>query len=145
MIRIGLLDTTVPETPSSMARYRDQLLSAYAKHAGERLQADVIYLGCNDQAMSKVPRRFRTWYRHLHIYQTAKRTNLDRFDVVHLLDGSFGYVVDAVRHPRVLVTVHDIIPRLQMDDYFDGAPTVGRPARWLIRRALRGVNRKSVV
>lgn len=145
MIRIALLDTTIPNTPSSMARYRDQLVSAFANHADQQIEAEVVHLGCDHAAMENVPRRFRTWYRHFHIYRSAKRADLKRFDVVHLLDGSFGYVVDAVRHPRVLVTVHDIIPRLQMDGHFSGAPEVGKPARWLIRRALRGVGNASLI
>ena len=43
-----------------------------------------------------------------------------------------------------VVTVHDVIPRLQMDGQFPGAPPVGFGARWLIQKSLRGIGRAQV-
>ena len=144
MIRVGLLDTTIPGAPGSMARYRDQLVGALVDFCGNDFDVATEYLGCDSQTLDRTPPRLRMWRRHFHIWRAAQKMNADRFDIVHLLDGSFGYVSSAVRAKRVAVTVHDIIPRLQMDGEFSGAPPVGRGARWLIGKCLRGVESADV-
>lgn len=55
-------------------------------------------------------------------------------DVWHVLDGSRAYVAHGLRGAPVVVTVHDIIPWLQAQGRFAGAPATGTAARWLWRR-----------
>ncbi|MCS7469440.1 glycosyltransferase family 4 protein [Stieleria sp. ICT_E10.1] len=145
MIRVALLDTTVPGEPGSMGRYRDQLAGALATYFSDEVEASVKFLGCGRETLDRTPNRLRMWRRHHHIWRAARNLDVSKYDVVHLLDGSFGYAAGAVQSGRVVVTVHDVIPRLQMDGVFAGAPPVGRGARWLINRSLRGVGASSVV
>ncbi|WP_372896562.1 glycosyltransferase family 4 protein [Stieleria sp.] len=145
MIRVALLDTTVPGEPGSMGRYRDQLAGALAKYFPDEVEVSVKFLGCGRETLDRTPNRLRMWRRHYHIWRAARNLDVSQSDVVHLLDGSFGYAAGAVQSDCVAVTVHDVIPRLQMDGVFAGAPPVGRGARWLIRRSLQGVGASSVV
>lgn len=144
MIRIGLLDTTVVGAPGSMKRYREQLSDSLKEFAGDDLQVTTEYLGCDEETLDRTPARVRMWRRHYHIWKAARRLDVSRYDVLHVLDGSFGYVGNALRTNRVAVTVHDVIPRLQMDGQFPDAPPVGFGARWLIQKSLRGIGRAQV-
>ncbi len=145
MIRIGLLDTTVPGEPGSMTRFREQLVQAFDEHFPDTFKLSVEALGCGREQLDRVPRRFQMWYRHWRIRQAARRLETSRYDLLHLLDGSFGYVLNAlspVATPSpvaTMATVHDVIPRLQADGVFPGAPPVGRGACWLIDQSLVGV------
>ncbi len=139
MIRVGLLDATVPGEPGSMARYRDQLVCALETYGADSVQPAVEYLGCSRQQLDRVPRRAQMWYRHWHIRKAAKRLKATGYDLLHLLDGSFGYVLTAVSADATMATVHDVIPRLQADGAFPGAPPVARGARWLIDQSLHGI------
>lgn len=139
MLRIGLLDTTIQGAPGSMARYRDQLVDALGRHCGDRLTVQTALLGCNQQSLSRTAARFRMWRHHLHVGRAARSLDVSQFDILHLLDGSFGYVAGLVRTDSVVVTVHDVIPRLQMDGVFPQAPAVGRGARWMINRSLAAI------
>ena len=138
-MKIGLLDTTIIGQPGSMRRYREQLEACLRDHGGGSVEVSTEYLGCEKQQLDKVPARIRMWWHHRHVWSRARKSNLQEYDAVHLLDGSFGYVCSAVKHPNVVSTVHDVIPRLQMDGQFPGAPPVGRGARWLINRSLAGI------
>ena len=139
MIRVGLLDTTVPGQPGSMARYRDQLIAALHRVAADRLEVNIEYLGCRQERLDRVPPRFRMWRRHWHTWRSAKRIDRSRYDLVHLLDGSFGYAIKALKTLPSVTTVHDVIPRLQMERVFSNAPPVGHGARWLVQQSLTGV------
>lgn len=139
MIRLGLLDTTVPRLPGSMSRYREQLVTALEEHASDSFQVKVEFLGCDPEQLRRVPRRFQMWARHWRIWKAAKQLDAQSYDVLHLLDGSFGYVVKALKGSAVTATVHDVIPRLQMEGAFDSAPVVRRGARWLIGQCLDGI------
>ncbi|QDV82987.1 glycosyltransferase family 4 protein [Stieleria magnilauensis] len=145
MIRVALLDTTVPGEPGSMGRYRDQLAGALDTYFSDEVEVSVKFLGCGRETLDRTPNRLRMWRRHYHIWRAARNLDVSQYDVVHLLDGSFGYAAGAVQSDCVVVTVHDVIPRLQMDGVFAGAPPVGRGARWLINQSLRGVGASSVV
>jgi len=140
VIRVGLLDTTVPGHRGSMARYRELLLAALGKYYPDTFQLSVEYLGSEGQS-SHVPRRFRMWHRHWQICKAARRLDTSGYDLLHLLDGSFGYVIKVMRRHEILATVHDVIPRMQMEGKFAGAPPVRRGARWLITQAIDGVSR----
>lgn len=139
MIRVGLLDTTIRDVQGSMPRYRDLIVDAVREFCGDELSVTTEYLGCDKATLDRTPGRLRMWRHHLHVWRAAKKLDCRRYDLVHLLDGSFGYAADLVQSERVVVTVHDLIPRLQIDGAFPGAPAVGRGARWLIDRGLSAI------
>lgn len=139
MLRIGLLDTTIQGAPGSMARYREQLADALRHYCGDRVTTETLWLGCDQKTLNRTKPRFRMWRHHLHVWRAARNIDVSQFDILHLLDGSFGYVTDLVSRMPVVVTVHDVIPRLQMDGVFPHAPPVGRAARWMIHRSLAAI------
>ncbi|QEF99472.1 D-inositol 3-phosphate glycosyltransferase [Stieleria maiorica] len=145
MIRVALLDTTVPGEPGSMGRFREQLVAALKTSFPDDVDVSTEFLGCDRATLARAPKRLQMWRRHHHIWRSARQLDVSDYDVLHLLDGSFGYVADSLPTDRVVVTVHDVIPRLQMDGVFAGAPPVGRGAKWLINRALQGVGGARVV
>ncbi|MEM6473144.1 MAG: glycosyltransferase family 1 protein [Planctomycetota bacterium] len=144
-LKVCLLDTAIRGTIGSMHRYRDQLLRGFAEHSAD-LDVDVRCLGLSQDVFQATPARFRMWRHHLHVWRSAKRSDFSDFDVVHLLDGSFGYVASAVdQQSKTVCTVHDVIPRLQMDGRFPTAPRIGRGAGWLIGRCLKGLAKSHMI
>ncbi len=139
MRRVALLDTTAAGSITSMGRYRDQLQSALRTYGRDEVDVTVEYLGCPAETLERTPRRLRMWRRHFEIWRSAKQLRRHHYDIVHVLDGSFGYVAGAVRAPHVVVTVHDLIPRLQANNVFPDAPPVKSGAKWLINRCLRSI------
>ncbi|MEO1524560.1 MAG: glycosyltransferase family 1 protein [Planctomycetota bacterium] len=145
MIRVALLDTTEAGSRGSMTRYRLQLERALAEYASDTVRFESVHLGRRHEARRRVPAKFHTYARHFRCWRDARKFDAASFDILHLLDGSFGYVASAVDASRTVVTVHDIIPRLQVEGRFPAAPGISRPSRWLIQRSLRGVSRAEVV
>ena len=142
VIRVGLLDTTVVGAPGSMPRFREQLERAFSQHATESVEVETLFLGTSRDIFRRTPSRLRMYRHHFHCWRSARRLDVSRFDVLHLLDGSFGYVADAVGNRRVLVTVHDVIPKLQMVGRFSGG-SADRSRREMAHRSIAGVDRPS--
>lgn len=143
MIRVGLLDTTVPNSLGSMSRYREQLSRALLDYSCSDVDVSTVCLSCDESTLDRTPSRLQMWRRHYHVWRQARTLDVSNFDVLHLLDGSFGYVADAIS-AKMVVTVHDLIPRMQMEGDFQGAPPIGHGARWIINRCLRGVRQATV-
>ena len=127
-----------------MGRYREQVESGLSRHCAS-VYFKTFYLGCSERHFRKIPKRLRMWRHHLHVWNTARRIPVQDFDVIHLLDGSFGYVIDCLRNVATVATVHDIIPRLQMDGHFPSAPSIGRGAKWIIQRGLKGLGSSTMI
>lgn len=94
-------------------------------------------------APAKIPRRvpsvLRTLWHHTTVAHNARRLSKRRdIDLFHVIDGSHGYVASCLPPGRTIVTVHDLIPHLQSENFFPVAPP-SRAARWIIRRALLGL------
>lgn len=142
MIRVGLIDTTIQGFHGSMVRYRDQLATALSETGS--IVVSIHRLGMQSERFSATPPRFRMWRHHLHVWRAARRIDVSDLDVLHVLDGSFGYVVQANLEKPTVCTVHDIIPRLQLAGDFPSAPKIGRGAAWLINRSLRGISKATV-
>ncbi|OUT54280.1 MAG: hypothetical protein CBB71_22855 [Rhodopirellula sp. TMED11] len=138
-MHIGLIDTSLVGSRGSMARYRDQLVRALADYQGQSVQTSVLSLGPSSQQLRRVPRPLRSILRHGFTWNAARKIDPSEFDLLHLLDGSFGYVASALRTQRYVTTVHDLIPRLQTQGTFAKAPRVGRFASAIVNRSLRGV------
>lgn len=88
--------------------------------------------------------------RVLAITQARIRMAKLKADVIHLLDGSYGYLLGSrlsICNPkRLVVTVHDLIPALQDKGAFPGTARPGWAAKQLIQSSLRVMKRaRSVV
>ena len=58
--------------------------------------------------------------------------------VLHLLDGSYGYVLNGIAESNTTATVHDLIPLLQQKNHLSPEkPSL--PARWIADRSVRGL------
>ena len=87
----------------------------------------------------------RTQYDRLReIAAARRRAGASRASVFHVLDSSFGFLVAGIPWERTLVTVHDLIPALQVQGRFP-VPRPGWAARRLIGASLGVIRRAGAV
>jgi glycosyltransferase involved in cell wall biosynthesis len=125
-----------------MPRYAEQLASACQ---GAGWEFERFRLAPPAAELSRLPRRLRNLAHHSRICLAARSLGRRRdLDLLHVVDGSHGYLARLLPADRTVVTVHDVIPWLQWQGRF-AAPAPGRAARWLIQNSLRGVRRAVAV
>jgi glycosyltransferase involved in cell wall biosynthesis len=136
-LRVTIVDTSDHDR-GSMRRYAVLVSSALLEAAPGRVTARNVSVGLPRSLSAKVPSRLRTAVHHgwVLISVVVRRRQLAA-DVVHLADGSHAYLLRLLPRPRV-VTVHDIIPLLQIRGILGGRPP-SRMARRLIAAALRSL------
>lgn len=136
------LVTTVPEGEGgSMARYARLVKEALDAQPGGAIRARVHALAPGRRAGRwSLGSGLQTWALHVRLGFAGRRVlgALDA-DLVHVLDGSYGYLIGAVTPGRAVVTCHDAIPLLQSMGRLGPRPSL--PARWLVRRAAAGWRR----
>jgi glycosyltransferase involved in cell wall biosynthesis len=113
-------------------------MSAFAHDAA--IQVEIVQLAPTQAQLSRMPRRLRMARHHAAAAWQCYRLNRRQHDVWHLLDGSHAYLTRFLPACKTVVTVHDIIPWLQVQGKFN-VPAPGRAARWLIQQSLNGLNR----
>ncbi len=126
-VRVALLSTAALDGKGSMRAYADTLLAAMACHARE-IHLELVEL---DPAPARGPWNQRLQTLLLPLRARAQRRRAP--DLWHVLDGSRAYVARALGPRPYLVTVHDLIPWLQAEGMFPGAPPLGAAARGLWR------------
>jgi glycosyltransferase involved in cell wall biosynthesis len=117
-----------------MRAYVQTLVRAMEQHAPS-IELDLIEL--EPVALRS---RWRRGLRMLTLPARAQRSRARPPDLWHVLDGSTAHLAATLVSAPVLVTVHDIIPRLQDEGAFPGAPRQGLVGRWWWRgngRAMR--------
>lgn len=132
--KLILVETNEPGLIGSMKRYADLI------EMGLQLQSGMEVSRVN--LASKTSRWFRgplkTLWHHSNVLRRSyvlRRSQPDAF--FHVIDGSHGYVAKVLAK-RCVVTVHDLIPRMQCDQRFPvSAP--GKASRWIILQALQGL------
>lgn len=127
-MRIGLISTAAISVPGSMRAYADVLLQALARHVPE-IEVQVFELEPHPPTSG-----WRQRATTLALPWRARRSRGLNPDLWHVLDGSRAYVAAGLHAAPVVITAHDIIPVLQQQGRFPGAPPVGRAARWLWHR-----------
>ena len=141
--RVLLLDTAAPDRPNgSMVRYAAMVGEALARHAPE-WDVGRLALAPPEAGLARFPGRLRTLLRYLLIARRARRLlPRARADVLHLLDGSYAFVLDPVRRlpAPLVVTLHDFIPALTRNGDVAG-PRPGRAGVRVIRRAMANLQR----
>lgn len=130
--RVVLLRTSNPERPGSMPAYADMIRSALEGIADRVLDVAVcdLYPAGANRSMWQA----HAW-RMLHASRMLKQSPADLY---HLLDGVMAAFVPRAFRARTVVTVHDVIPLLQIHHELPGRPSF--PARWLIRRNLAALS-----
>ncbi len=132
-LKVGLVSTAASEQPGSMRAYADTLKQALELHALD-IDAQLLELAPTT-ASGAIAQRLQL----LTLPLKARFRGGRAPDVWHVLDGSRAYVACGLRRAPVVVTVHDIIPWLQAQGRFAGAPAIGAAARWLWRRNARAM------
>ena len=107
-----------------MRAYVRTLTETIARHVPS-IELDLIEL-----EPAPVPGRRRRGLRMLTLPARARRCSSRAPDLWHVLDGSNAHLAIDLLSAPLMVTVHDIIPRLQDAGAFPGAPRLGLGARW---------------
>lgn len=130
MKRLVWVRTAPPEVPGSMAAYGDLVRqAAMPLAAGWEMATCDLFDPRGGSSM---------WRHHVWRLRNAARVLADHpADLYHWLDGSMAAFIPAAQRPRTLVTVHDLIPLLQLRGELPGRPSL--PAAWLIRRGVRNL------
>lgn len=123
-IRVGLLSTAGLDSPGSMRAYVRTLTEAMERYVPS-IELDLVEL-----EPAPAPGRWRRGLRMLTLPARARRCRRVAPDVWHVLDGSSAHLATDLLSAPLMVTVHDIIPRLQGAGAFPGAPRLGLAARW---------------
>jgi glycosyltransferase involved in cell wall biosynthesis len=144
--RLTLLSTAAVDRPGSMRRYAELVQEALRTlPEGVRPVVTLVSLASPQPsfpALAGLSSRLANWLHHAvcaaRVRGATQRTHPD---LVHVLDASHAYVVNALpRRLPVVATVHDLIPLLTARGELPGPqPSVG--ARCLWRLSLRGMAR----
>jgi glycosyltransferase involved in cell wall biosynthesis len=124
-----------------MARYAKLVELTLTEQAGPtgRFEIRPVKLALGISLPRWLPGRLGTWLNHFWVLVTARKRILSgRPDLVHVLDGSYGYIVNRLSGVPVIATVHDLIPWLQQQGRFGPDRTSFLSAR-LVKRAVRGL------
>ncbi|MCC9601223.1 glycosyltransferase family 4 protein [Stieleria sp. JC731] len=117
-----------------MSRYANLIDLALNRYSDIRVERV-----CVSPSLHKFPQRLRTPLHHLLAFADAKRiASQIEADVVHIIDGSHGYLTSAFPQHRVVATVHDMIPKLQSLQKFS-VPKPNKVSRIIINAAFRGL------
>ena len=136
-LRVILLSTAPVGAVGSMARYAD-LVSSVLSNGQTDVKAETIRinLAMRSSRLSRFPAAIRNWIHHAWVALSCRGLS-SRYTaaIYHILDGSHGYVAKRLGHVPTVVTVHDIVPYLQMCGRLAGSiPTF--QGRWLIKNSL---------
>jgi glycosyltransferase involved in cell wall biosynthesis len=134
---VTLVDTAARNARGSMSRYADLVSQALGERPGS-VQATRVFLSAPTLLTRYVPPRLAPWAQHVWILGTARRRlrRCSPSDLLHVVDGSHGYLVPATKGRKLVITVHDVIPLLQSLGEIEG-PRPSRLARGLWRRTLQ--------
>ena len=143
MIHVALVETVPSDSLGSMRRYADLIDQAFQGSAEFRISRHA--LAKRPQVKRWLPSRFGTLEHHACVYSRARKLGRSpSADLFHVVDGSHGYVVPLLQSRPTVVTVHDVIPALQVQGRF----ATTRPnslAKVIIDRALRGVMKADAI
>jgi len=126
-----------------MARYAGLVEYALRQPSNPSRQWEVckLHVAIPFRLPAWLPGNIETWLNHLWIAQTSgRRISRAKVDLVHVLDGSYGYLISGVRKLPVVVTVHDLIPILQQQGRFENGNT-SFLARRTIAKSIMGLQR----
>ncbi len=133
-MRVVLIRTSSPNAKGSMAEYACMVESALRASGRYDVQTCDLFPAC-----SRSMWRDHVW-RLVHAGQVLRQ---QQADIYHLLDGSMLAFVPRGLLPRTIVTVHDLIPWLQLQGELPGRPS--RAAGWIIRQSVEKMARVAAV
>jgi len=125
-----------------MARYADLVEQSLGtmSNAPSLVSVSRIDLAFPYELPRWTPASISTWLNHFWIRVFArKRIEASEADLVHLLDGSYGYVLRNLSHRSTVATVHDLIPFIQQNNKF-GQQSGSMLAKKIIHDSFVGLN-----
>lgn len=130
MKRLVWVRTSPPGIPGSMTAYGELVRQAVSPFAdGLEMATCDLFDPSGGPSM---------WKHHLWRLRNARCVLADpSADLYHWLDGSMAAFIPRALRGRSLVTVHDLIPLLQLRGELPGRPSL--PAAWIIRRGIRAL------
>ena len=130
MKRLVWVRTAPPGIPGSMAAYGDLIRQAAGSAAADwELSSCDLFDPQGGTSM---------WRHHLWRWRNSRRALAAHpADLYHWLDGSMAAFIPKDLLDCSVVTVHDLIPLLQLRGELTGSPSL--PAAWLIRRGIRAL------
>ena len=132
MKRLAWIRTAPPDVPGSMAAYAELV-----RQAVEPLADGWEFATCD---LFDPRGGASMWRHHLWRLRNARRAlAAQSADLHHWLDGSMAAFIPPAFRCRSLVTVHDLIPLLQLRGELPGHPSAA--AAWLIRRGVRALGK----
>ena len=140
-IRVLLVDTSPERLKGSMSRYAKLVAESLSglSQVTKAIEPIPVKLALAMRFPGWLPGSLRIWANHLWIFFSSKNRILGfRPDIVHVLDGSYGYVANRLNDVPAIVTVHDLIPLLQQQERF-GSDKTSFLARRLVKMTLRGM------
>ena len=130
MKRLVWIRTAPADVPGSMAAY-----AGLVRRAVEPLAEGWEHATCD---LFDPRGGASMWRHHLWRLRNARRVlAAQSADLHHWLDGSMAAFIPSAFRRRSLVTVHDLIPLLQLRGELPGRPSAA--AAWLIRRGVRAL------
>ncbi|TWU05944.1 D-inositol 3-phosphate glycosyltransferase [Stieleria varia] len=117
-----------------MRRYADIIASAFA--GDDRIHVE---RACVAGDVQRLPGKLRTLAHHASVVRNGRRlAKQSDAHLFHVIDGSHGYLARVLRHYKTVVTVHDVIPKLQSMGKFETA-SPGFLSRKIINFSLSGL------
>jgi glycosyltransferase involved in cell wall biosynthesis len=141
--RVLLVDTARPDQRGSMSRYADlvRLALKSSKHRKKLIVIEHARCSVPPVYMSLLPGIIGTWLNHFWLMLVCRQQlGRNQPDLIHILDGSFGYLVPRGGRSAVVATVHDLIPALRQSGRFGDWPS-SYAAKLLISASLNGLQR----
>lgn len=133
-LRVCLVETALPDEQGSMRRYASLIEQAFADDPTISIER-----ACVARDVSWLPGKLATLAHHSsNTYNARRLARKSSADLFHVIDGSRGYLAESLRKRKVVVTVHDIIPKLQCMGKFN-VPPPGVFSRLIIDKAINGL------
>ncbi len=124
---VNLIQTSPQESKGSMTAYADMVRDALSAVPDDRFQVETIPFYNPSQSVTMRQQ-------HLWRMRNARRLFAENpADVYHVLDGSMAAFIPSVLWKKTVVTVHDLIPLLQIKKQLPARPSLF--ARAVIRRS----------
>ena len=141
-LRVLLVETTARGASNSMRRYGDLIAWALGQfHHPSHLELKRITLALSETLLERLPWRLRNWAHHAWIFMFGcSKVRGGSFDLVHLLDGSHGYILKRLDGAPTIVTAHDLIPLLHNLGAL-GQSATSRLGRLLVKHSMKGLER----
>jgi len=147
ILSLCLVETAPAGFKGSMARYADLVETSFQQMDSSRNISVVrVNLSLPQHILDRLPARFRMLVHHGWVYlATIFRLRLRlRADIYHVLDGSHGYVANLLPSATTVVTAHDIVPLLQVNNVLGGSAP-GKGGQKVIHAAIKGLQRSTVI